>query len=155
MSLNQRHSIAVCCLLLAAMRITAAEQIPSAAPGSEQARVVETMRSMYSAVTNDDLARFHEVAAPDFYAFDGGKRFTGDALMELIKGAHAAGKVYVWNVTKPEVHIEGNIAWITYVNEGSMRDATGTKNLSWLESAVLRKKDGKWQIQFLHSTRVS
>ena len=70
----------------------------------------------------------------------GGKRFDGDALMELIKTAHAAGKVYVWNVTEPEVHIEGDIAWITYVNRGSIQDASGTKSMNWLESAVLTSR---------------
>jgi ketosteroid isomerase-like protein len=112
------------------------------------------MKSMYVAATNDDLAQFHTVAAPDFYAFDGGKRFSGDALMELIKTAHAAGKMYVWRVTEPEVHIEGDMAWITYTNHGSIRDASGTKPMRWLESAVLGKQNGGWRIRFFHSTRV-
>ncbi|GAC1432360.1 MAG: hypothetical protein NVSMB68_04820 [Thermoanaerobaculia bacterium] len=112
------------------------------------------MVSMYVAATNDDLARFHSVAASDFYAFDGGKRFTGDELMALIRSLHAAGKVYVWRVTEPEVHVDGNTAWITYINRGSLRDSSGTKNLSWLESAVLQKESGSWRIHFFHSTRV-
>lgn len=126
----------------------------AAEPTSDETKVVDAMRSMYVAATNDDLARFHTVAAADFYSFDNGKRFTGDALMELIKKAHAAGKVYVWEVTEPEVHIDGATAWITYVNKGSLQDPSGTKNLSWLESAVLRKEKGIWQIHFFHSTRV-
>lgn len=125
-----------------------------AQPATDQARIVDAMRSMYVAATNDDLAKFHTVAAPDFYAFDNGKRFTGDALMELVKSLHAAGKVFVWKVTDPEVHIDGNTAWITYVNIGSIQDKSGTKNLSWLESAVLRKEQGSWRIHFFHSTRV-
>jgi hypothetical protein len=86
-----------------------ADPAPSAPPDAEQDKVVEAMNTMYVAATNDDLAQFHTVAAPDFYAFDGGKRFNGDALMELIKTAHAAGKIYVWRVTEPEVHIEGEM----------------------------------------------
>ena len=41
-----------------------------------QLQVVETMRTMYAAAATDDLAKFHTVAAPDFYAFDGGTRTT-------------------------------------------------------------------------------
>ena len=66
----------------------------------------------------------------------------------------AAGNVYVWTVNQPEVHVSSDIAWITYVNRGSIKDASGTKDVTWLESAVLRKERGDWRIQFFHSTRV-
>ena len=112
------------------------------------------MRLMYVAATNDDLAQFRAVTAPDFYTFDVGKRMTGDQLMGLVKDAHAAGKIYVWQVTEPQVYVDGKTAWITYVNRGSLQDATGKRDLSWLESAVLRKDKGTWRIQFFHSTRV-
>lgn len=119
-----------------------------------QVRVVDAMRTMYVAATNDDLALFHTVAAPDFYAYDVGKRFTGDELMEFIRSRHEAGVVYVWRVTEPEVRIDGGTAWVTYVNRGSIADTSGAKDVTWLESAVLRKENDAWRIQFLHSTRV-
>ena len=78
----------------------------------------------------------------------------GDALMDMIKAAHTAGKAYVWTVNEPEVHITGDMAWITYVNQGSIKDASGTKDVTWLESAVLEKENGAWRIRFFHSTRV-
>ena len=127
----------------------------AAEPTSDETKVVDAMRSMYVAATNDDLAKFHTVAAVDFYSFDNGKRFTGDALMEFVKKAHAAGKIYVWVVTEPEVHIDGATAWITYVNKGSLQDSSGTQKLSWLESAMLHKEKGIWRIHFFHRTRVS
>ncbi|HEV2806574.1 MAG TPA: nuclear transport factor 2 family protein [Chthoniobacterales bacterium] len=112
------------------------------------------MRTFYVAATNDDLEKFHSVVTSDFYSYDGGKRFGGDELMELIKQAHVSGKVFVWNVTKPEVRVHGDVAWITYVNEGSVKDAAGTKNVTWLESAFLRRENHHWRIEFFHSTRV-
>ena len=131
----------------------AAEHKPAAAAAVDNVQVTEAVSSMFAAATADDLARFRSIAAPDFYAFDGGKRFSGDALMEVIKTLHASGKVYVWNVTEPEVHIYRDIAWITYVNQGSIQDASGIKSMTWLESAVLRKENGLWHVLFLHSTR--
>ena len=125
-----------------------------AAITDDQAQVTQTVREMFVAAAADDLAKLRSVITPDFYAFDGGGRFTGDALMDLIKAAHAAGKVYVWTVNEPEVQIHGDIAWITYVNRGSIKDASGTKDVTWLESAVLRKEKDRWRIQFFHSTRV-
>ena len=123
-------------------------------PASDPEQVVDAMRTMYVAATEDDLALFHSVAAPGFYSYDLGRRFTGDELMALIKSRHEAGVVYVWRVTEPEVQIDGNTAWITYVNRGSITDSAGAKDVTWLESAVLRKESGTWRIQFFHSTRV-
>jgi ketosteroid isomerase-like protein len=130
-----------------------AEAATETAPPSDETEIIQTMRAMFAALTTDDAAKFRILTSADFYTFDGGKRFTGDALLELLKAHHAAGKVYVWNVTEPEVHLHGDIAWITYVNQGSIQDASGTKNLTWLESAVLRKENGGWRIRFFHSTR--
>jgi ketosteroid isomerase-like protein len=142
-------------LLLTLTMIAAGLPISSFASesASGNAQVVETMRAFYVAVTNDDLAGFRKVVSPDFYVFDIGNRFSADELMAFIKKLHDSGKVFVWQVTEPEVHIDANTAWVTYTNRGSMQDASGKKDLSWLESAVLRKHDGVWRIQFLHATR--
>lgn len=120
----------------------------------EKTKVIATMESMFAAATNGDLSKWHAIAAPDFYAFDNGKRFQGDALMELIKTLHGQGRTYRWQVTEPEVHIDHGTAWITYVNKGSLQDATGSKDMTWLESSILQKGNDGWRIQFFHSTRV-
>jgi ketosteroid isomerase-like protein len=143
--------IATAWLLTSTISINATDNSGSAA--ADQVQVTEAMRSFFAAATADDLDKLHAVTVPEFYAFDAGGRFTRDALMDLIKRAHAAGKVYVWTVNDPEVHISGDIAWITYVNRGSIRDASGTKDVVWLESAVLQKDEGTWRIHFFHSTR--
>lgn len=143
--------IAAAWLLTSTVGAGAAEQAgPSAA---DQTQVTEAIRSFFAAATADDLDKLHAVTTPDFYAFDAGGRFTRGALMDMIKAAHAAGKVYVWTVNEPEVHISGDMAWITYVNHGSIKDASGTKDVTWLESAVLQKEKGAWRIHFFHSTR--
>ena len=140
-------------LLISAIGALAADQ-PSPAAGSDQAQVTETVRAMFAAMATDDAAKFRAVITPDFYAYDVGKRFTGDELMTLVRTALAEGKVYVWSVNEPEVHLHGDFAWITYVNNGSVKDATGTNKVTWLESAILQKEAGAWRIRFLHSTRV-
>jgi hypothetical protein len=125
-----------------------------ASPATDEEAVVQAMRQMYVALTHDDSTQLRAVTSADFYAFDLGKKFTGDELVAVIKNAHAAGKTFVWTVTEPRVRIEGAVAWITYLNLGSVQDAAGKKDVSWLESAVLMKDSGSWRIQFFHSTRV-
>ncbi len=121
---------------------------------AEQEKIVATVGTIFTAALTDDFAKFDSVVAPGFYIYDGGARFNGDSILNLIKAQHAAGKRYEWNVTEPDVHIDGNMAWIAYVNKGKITDASGTVDQRWLESAVLQKQNGEWKIVFMHSTRV-
>jgi hypothetical protein len=120
---------------------------------ANQAQIVDAVSTIFTAALTDDVAKFDSVIASDFYIYDGGVRFNGDAIMALIKAQHAAGKRFEWNVTEPDVHISGKTAWIAYVNKGSITDASGTVNQNWLESAFLQKQAGIWKIVFMHSTR--
>lgn len=120
----------------------------------EQLQVVNTVKTIFAAAEAADLDRFHSVIAPGFYIFDNGKRFDGDAIIELIKKLQAAGNHYEWKVTDPDVHVSGNNAWVAYVNRGSIANASGKQDQQWLESAVLEKQSGIWKILFMQSTRV-
>jgi hypothetical protein len=125
--------IATLAVLLSAAFVSiaasAANSSACTATPEDQSQVVETMRTMYAAATVDDLVKFHTVATPDFYAFDGGQRYDGDALMNMVKSYHEKGVVFVWTVA-------------------------GTHPTTWLESAMLEKQAGAWRIHFFHSTRV-
>lgn len=111
------------------------------------------MQTMYAGATHDDFAVLHSVTTPDFYAFDGGEAYAGDALFEGVRAFHQKGYVFVWTVTDP--HVEGtcHIAWIRYRNRGSIDDGKTRTDVTWLESAVLRNEKGTWKIAFFHSTR--
>jgi ketosteroid isomerase-like protein len=123
-------------------------------PDTQEQELINTVSTVFFAAATDDMAKFDSVIAPDFYIFDGGLRFNGDTVMAFIKAQHAAGKRYEWKVTEADVHISGDTAWIAYVNQGSITDASGTTQLKWLESAFLQKQAGNWKIVFMHSTRV-
>ncbi len=119
-----------------------------------ESEIVGIVKQMYVAARADDLPGLIAVTTPDFYAYDGGKRFTAQSLMGLIARLHAAGKHYEWNVTDPEVHIVCDMAWVTYVNRGSIEDTTSHQDVTWLESVVLEYADKQWRMRFFHSTRV-
>ena len=122
--------------------------------GTQEQQVIGTVSTILTAASTDDVAKFDSVIASDFYIFDGGVRFNGNAIMTFIKAQHAAGKRYEWNVTEPDVHLSGDTAWMAYVNRGSITDASDTTKQNWLESAFLEKQAGTWKIVFMHSTRV-
>jgi ketosteroid isomerase-like protein len=154
--LSLRHRLAVATIsfaLIGSTHVSTARAQQSSSI-SDKTQIVETLSGIFTAAGADDVAKFDALIAPGFYMYDAGARFNGDSIMALIKAQHAAGKRYEWNVTEPDVHINGNTAWIAYVNKGSITDASGTQNLKWLESAFLEKQAGTWKIVFLHSTRV-
>jgi len=124
------------------------------APEHKEA-VVDVVNQFFEAASHDDENLFKEILAPDFYAFDNGKRFDGMQLPQLLKAAHGSGKTYAWSVNDPQVQIACDWAWVTYTNRGSVGDATGTQPMSWLESMVLHYQGQRWHIQFLHSTRAA
>jgi hypothetical protein len=128
--------------------------VQAASSTADEQAVVQALRLMYVALSNHDTAQLRAVTTTDFYTFDGGEEFSGDGFVALIKRLNAEGKTFVWTVMEPKVRIEGKIAWITYLNRGSVQDAAGRRDVSWLESAVLLKDSGTWRIQFFHSTRV-
>jgi hypothetical protein len=141
------------CMMNLCIAAIAANPRSCPASASDAPQIVDVVKTMFVAAAKDDLTLFHSVTTSDFYAYDGGKRFDGDALMNLIKSAHDAGNVYVWSVNDPVVHVDCETAWISYVNKGSVQNDKGIMPIIWLESVVLEKKDGQWRAHFVHSTR--
>jgi hypothetical protein len=136
-------------LLLTAQAASAA---PACAPKAE-GPVVQAVVGMYAAVKASDRAHWAAAVTPDFYAFDGGAKFTGEGLFAMVKGAQAQGKVYEWTVNEPRVRIDCTLAAVTYVNLGGVTDATGRAPLTWLETALLTWDKGVWRVAFLESFR--
>lgn len=142
-------------LMAIALGANAAERKPTCVPvATAQDEVTAVMRTMFAAAGVDDLPGFRATTTPDFYAYDNGAEFAGDALMKLIQQLHAAGKKFEWSVTEPRVHVSCNLAWITYVNRGAVTDESGRQEITWLESAVLEYADARWRVHFLHSSRM-
>lgn len=65
---------------------------PTSTVTADEEAVAQTLRLMYVGLTKEDTAQLRAVTTPDFYAFDGGEKYTGDELMTLIKSLHAARK---------------------------------------------------------------
>jgi ketosteroid isomerase-like protein len=142
----------VATLSFAGLTMTSAMAAPDTTQASRDA-VAETLREMYAALSADDMAKFKSIVTEDFYAYDIGRRFDGGALAQLVIDGHKAGKRFVWTVNEPDVRINGDTAWIAYVNTGSVGDAEKVTPVTWLESAMLVRDGGRWRIAFFHSTR--
>jgi ketosteroid isomerase-like protein len=154
MSLQIRTALLASGLALMPSVFVSAARAQEKVPMDDQSQIVDRMNTMFTALETDDAAKLDSIVAPDFYMFEGGARFNGNSILAVMKAQYAAGKRYEWSVTEPDIHISGNTAWIAYVNDGSIADASGRVNHQWLESAILEKQAGVWKILFIHSTRV-
>ena len=123
--------------------------------GTEEQQIVDTVSTVFAALSSEDTAKYDSVTSQDFYVFEGGARFNRDAIMGVIKAQHTAGRHFEWNVTDPDIHVDGNSGWITYTNKGSITDSSGTVKQNWLESAFLQRQADHWKVVFMHSTRVA
>ena len=127
------------------------------ATDADKPAVAETLRTMYAVAMKNDVAGFDALLAPGFYMYDNGHRYEGDEIMtKVMPGYTQKGFKFVWSVQEPVVEVDCNTAWIAYVNKGSVTMPDGKKmDMTWLESAVLEKRDGRWLLRFFHSTRVA
>jgi ketosteroid isomerase-like protein len=129
-------------------------QADSKIDADDHTEVVRTLRSFFNALERANDAEFASTVTPDFYSFEGGARFSEQQLLQFIQAQRSAGRFYKWSVQDADVHVSGDVAWISYLNEGSISDSSGAKDQEWLESAFLKKEGTGWRIAFLHSTRV-
>ena len=127
---------------------------PACAPAGSAPAVEAAVRAWFDAGRRDDLKAMGAVQAADFYAYDGGARFDGLKLGELVRDSHASGMVIEWNLHDVDVHVGCDQAWAAWVNTGAAGKAGTMRPVTWLESAVLTYRDGRWRMAFLHSDRV-
>lgn len=53
------------------------------------------------------------------------------------------------------VTLHGDIAYTVYFLESDIDDDKMKRQRRWLESAILRRVDGRWRAALLHSTKIS
>lgn len=127
---------------------------PKCAPPGAVKDVEAAVRGWFAAFARKDYAAGYALQAPGFYAYDGGERYDGAALGELLKTAQAAGTRFEWNLHDMDVHVACDQAWAAWANTGSIGKPGATQPVAWLESMVLRYADGRWRVEFLHSSRM-
>jgi len=95
------------------------------------------------------------VTTSSFYSFDGGKRYLGTELVDVVRDAQARGVQLNWSVGALDTDRGCDVAWSAWENVGSAGVPPDVKSVRWLESAVLVRQDGGWKIDFFHSQRAA
>ena len=150
-----RRGLLLAALLGAVSTAGSVEAAPKCAPPGAAKDVGAAVRGWFGAFAREDYAAGYALQTPGFYAYDNGKRFDGTALGELLRGAKASGTRVEWNLHDLDVHVACDQAWAAWVNTGASGKAGAMTPVTWLESAVLSYRDGRWRMDFLHSGRVA
>jgi hypothetical protein len=111
------------------------------------------MMGVFASLEQEKQEDWNRLVTPDFVGFDGGKRLARQDLFDLIKKGHAEGRQYKWSVTEEKSEADCAIGILYYVDKGSVTDAAGPKEVTWLETAAFRRDTGKWRLFFIESAR--
>ncbi|MFM8348044.1 MAG: nuclear transport factor 2 family protein [Bacteroidota bacterium] len=102
-------------------------------------------------IKTQDLAKLNSLTTSDFVLFEDGKIWTNDSLV-TIKDRFKSFKGE-WKFSDMKVNIDESSGDIVYYTHGEfIFNDTIKRSKDWLESATFRKVDGKWKLNFLHST---
>ena len=101
---------------------------------------------------NADTLKLYSTA--DFQLLENGEIWNLDTLIVKSMPRKNANiqRVNSFNFVKTEHNKD--LAWVSYYNSGEFSLGEKRQVVKWLESAVLKKQNGKWKIQMLHSTKM-
>lgn len=105
----------------------------------------------FDGIKTQDLEKLTSLTTSDFVLFEDGKIWTNDSLVTLKEKFNSFKGD--WKFDNIKVNIGESSGDVVYFNHGEFvfNDTIKTK-FDWLESATFRKVDGKWKMNFLHST---
>lgn len=123
-------------------------------PGANE-EIKRIVTAFFDALRKEDKVAFQRQTTTSFYSFDGGKRYSGTELVDVVRDAHARGAQLNWSVGPLDTKLRCDVAWSAWENVGSAGIPPAVRPVRWLESAVLVRQNGIWKIDFFHSHRAA
>ena len=120
-------------------------------PTDDPEMLKSVLTDYFDGLKHLDLNKMNALTSKDFVSFEDGKIWTNDSLIKTLSSfKHFQG---TWKFDNMKVNVDNASGDITYFDHGEfVINDTIKMNFDWLESATFRKIDGKWKMNFLHST---
>lgn len=138
--------LAVCLLVVT--------QYAAPALADETHDVKAAIERNYAAYSGFDEARYRSTTTDDYLLLEHGELIDreGDVASMAKPGTgFRRSDRFEFDTVK----VMGDVAYAVYTLKSEIYDdVRGSRDREWLESAVLRREDGRWKIALLHSTRV-
>ena len=132
----------------------AAAYAPGAWSADDEAAVKQSVEGVYAAFSAFDKQKYRALLTEDYLLLENGELLDieGDvAMMATADSGHRRTDVFDFRSVK----VQGDTAYAVYFLKSEMTDKKGTRNLEWLESAILRRAGSGWRMALLHSTRIA
>ena len=153
--MSLRASILVVGLLVSAVMVTSCGPAPAPADSAaDTAAVKQMLVDWYAAYSTTDEARYREFMVEEYVLLENGTIMGLEDDLKAMRG-RPPGYRRKDAFDFRSVRLHGDLAYATYFLESEMVDDANIGQRKWLESAVLRRVDGRWRCALLHSTKVS
>lgn len=122
--------------------------------GSEtmaEEEVEAVLTTFFGAISDYDYQTLRDITAEDYILIENGPIWTVDSLINLVQQFEGQATLS-YDFSSRETTVEGEMAWMTYKNNGVMKMPDGERHFDWTESAVFRKQGDEWKMVLLHST---
>jgi len=135
--------------------LLAAGWLATPALADDAAAVKAAIQENYAAYSSFDEARYRRTTTDDFLLLEHGELIDREGdVANMAKPGTGFRRTDRFDFDSVKIH--GDVAWAVYtLKSGIHDDKRGTREREWLESAVLRREDGRWKVALLHSTRVT
>jgi len=113
----------------------------------------QPIKELFAAMSRHDGEAMNATATEDFQLLEHGEDWT---MQQLVNAVQPKGRPYERRNFFNQIRARqsGDMAWISYWNKAEIVREGETRIVVWLESAVMIRKNNRWKIQLLHSTRL-
>ena len=103
--------------------------------------------------TDTPEAEYRQFLADDYVLLENGELMGVEGDIAMMKN-RAPGYQRKDRFDFKSVKLHGDIAYVVYFLESDIDDDKMKRQRRWLESAILRRIDGRWRAALLHSTKI-
>jgi ketosteroid isomerase-like protein len=125
--------------------------MPVLAADDEGARVRQTMVDFFAAWSEGDVARYRSLCAQEYLLVEDGEIWDYERDVAQLAKRQADYK-RTDHFEFRHTFLRGDTAYVVYELTSEIFEGGRTRHRKWLESAVLVRHDGRWQVALLHST---
>lgn len=118
----------------------------------EKGEVQQVITRFFDALSVANIPQMKSEVSEGFILLENGEIWTIDTLANKISRPKPEGYLRRNSFDFLETKIEKNRAWVYYKNKAEITSKTRNVTIKWLESAILRKEKGRWQMDLMHST---
>jgi hypothetical protein len=119
---------------------------------SDADSIKSAVANFFDGLSEGDIAKMKAHTTTDFQLLEHGEVWNMDTLSFYVSKPRPIGYKRLNSFNFITVNQTGTNAWASYFNTASVSIGEKQQTRKWLESVVLKKENGRWKIQLMHST---